>query len=285
MKLVISFFLLFIINSNIFAQSLEDSTKIDLHVNLMPGETYFYSTTNKQNIIQEILGEKIEINQEFVTEYKYLIESSEDNSIKIKATFERIELFIDSPEDQIEYSSSQNSSDSRFSMLNNLIGKSFHIFMNATGKVYKITDFEALTKDLKLGKTVQHLLTDSSVQSSLNMDIYSNDAVVMGESWNKTNVIDVANLKLKSDLIYTLEGTSEDLVWLNVNGKVSGNGTSNDFDMDLNGTQTGTIETDLKSGMISSGDTKLEIEAVIKSLDLEIPLKVISETKITSRKL
>src|SRR5690606_15997963 len=141
MKLIFSFFLLFIINSNLFAQSLEDSTKIDLHVNLIPGETYSYSTSSKQSIIQEILGEKIEINQEFVTDYKYLVESNDGNSIKIKATYERIDLFIDSPEDQIEYSSLQNDSDSRFSMLNSLIGKSFHIFMNANGKVYEVTGF------------------------------------------------------------------------------------------------------------------------------------------------
>src|SRR5690606_8161916 len=123
-------------HSNLFAQNLEDSNKIDLHVNLVAGDTYFYTTSTKQNIIQEVMGETIEINQEFTTDFKYFVESNNNNSIKIKATYERIDLLIDSPEDQIDYSSSREDSDSRFSMLNNLIGKSFYIFMNTTGKVF-----------------------------------------------------------------------------------------------------------------------------------------------------
>src|SRR5690606_1188222 len=192
-------------NSNSFAQIAGDSTKIDLHVNLTPGEIYSYSTSSKQSITQEILGEKVEVNQEFVTDYKYLIESNDSNSIKLKATYERIELFIDSPQDQIEYSSSQDNSDSRFSMLNSLIGNSFYIFMNSNGKVYEVTGINELTKDLDLGKFAQQLLTDSALLISLNMDIYPDDAIIMGESWNKTNTVEIANLKLKSDLTYTLE--------------------------------------------------------------------------------
>jgi len=285
MKIVASLFFLFIVHSNLFAQNLEDSNKIDLHVNLVAGDTYFYSTSTKQNIIQEVMGETIEINQEFTTDFKYFVESNNNNSIKIKATYERIDLLIDSPEDQIDYSSSREDSDSRFSMLNNLIGKSFYIFMNTTGKVFDITGFNELTKNMNLGKFAQQLLTDSSLLRSLNMDIYPDEAIIMGESWNKTAAFDISNLKLKNELIYTLEGTSEDLVWLNLNGKISGNGTADNFDMDLIGNQSGTIETDLKSGMISSSDIKTEIEATIKSLDLEIPVKVLSETKVSGRKL
>lgn len=285
MKIVASLFFLFIVHSNLFAQNLEDSNKIDLHVNLVAGDTYFYSTSTKQNIIQEVMGETIEINQEFTTDFKYFVESNNNNSIKIKATYERIDLLIDSPEDQIDYSSSREDSDSRFSMLNNLIGKSFYIFMNTTGKVFDITGFNELTKNMNLGKFAQQLLTDSSLLRSLNMDIYPDEAIIMGESWNKTAAIDISNLKLKNDLIYTLEGTSEDLVWLNLNGKISGNGAADNFDMDLSGNQSGTIETDLKSGMIFSSDIKMEIEATIKSLDLEIPVKVLSETKVSGRKL
>src|SRR5690606_21974476 len=218
-------------------------------------------------------------------DFKYCVESNNNNSIKIKATDERIDLLIDSPEDQIDYSSSREDSDSRFSMLNNLIGKSFYIFMNTTGKVFDITGFNELTKNMNLGKFAQQLLTDSSLLRSLNMDIYPDEAIIMGESWNKTAAFDISNLKLKNELIYTLEGTSEELVWLNLNGKISGNGTADNFDMDLIGNQSGTIETDLKSGMISSSDIKTEIEATIKSLDLEIPVKVLSETKVSGRKL
>jgi len=285
MKLFTPILFLLVLNSNLFAQVATDSNKVDLHVNVLPGETYRYSTSTRQNMVQEIMGGTMEINQEFAAEYNYLIESVGEKSIKIKATVEKMQLHIDAPDEQIEFDSEQEGSDARFSKLNDLIGKSFYIFMNTDGKVFKVSGFEELSKDLKLGTFVTQLLTDSSLLNSLNMDIYPGQPVEMGESWNKTNSIDVANLKLQSNLTYTLEGVSEDLVWLDVNGDVSGSSNNENVEMNLKGTQTGTIETILNSGMISSGDLKMEIEATIKSLDIEIPMKLTSETKISGTKL
>lgn len=285
MKPLVYLFFIFIANNSLSAQVSEDSTKVDLHVNILPGEKYLYSTSTKQNITQEIMGEQIEINQEFTTDYHYLVESIEGDLIKIKATYKRILLAIDSPQDQLQFSSDEAEADSRLSTLNSLIGKSFYIFMNTDGKVQKITGFDELSKNLKLGDSLKLLLSESSIIHAVNMDIYSRNPVAMGESWNKENLINLKNLELKNNLTYTLEGSSEDLAWLNVSGTISPNSENDSFDIKLTGTQTGTYEADLKSGMLSSGNVKMEVEATIKSLDLEIPLKITSETNISSRKL
>ena len=285
MKLFAPIIILLLAQSSLFAQVDVDSNKVDLRLNIAPGESYAYTTSTKQQLKQEIMGRTLEMNHEFSADYKYSVENHDNESIKIKTTYERIQLAVDSPEEQIIYDSQLENSDVRLSALNDLIDKPFYIFMDKNGKVVKVSGYEQLTKNIKAGKLISQFLTDSTLINSLNMDIYAGKPVSMGESWNKVTELNVSNMKLQNNVVYTLEGTSEDLVWLNVSGTVSGDSANGNIEVDLEGTQTGTIETDLTTGMISSGDITMEMNATLKSLDFEIPMKMTSETRISGRKL
>src|SRR5690554_5924660 len=251
MKFVIAIALLFsFISHNLLAQDTE-SPKIDLHLNLLPGDSYLYSVSVDQKMAQEIIGEQLEMNQKLDTDYKYTIESNDGESIKIKASCERLQLTVDHPGDQIEYNSEIKGSDSRFSELDNLIGKPFYLFLDTRGNIYKIEGFKELGDGLSSNEFLKKLFTDSALINSLNMDIYPPHPVSIGSSWNKLANIDLINIQLQNNLSYTLEGTSEDIAWVNVNGDITGLADTSDLKLNLKGTQSGTIETDLKSGLIS----------------------------------
>lgn len=285
MKFVIVVALLLSFSSNnLLAQDI-DSPKLDLHLNLTPGDSYLYSVSINQKMVQEIIGEQLEMNQKLNTDYKYTVESNDGESIKIKASCEKMQLTVDYPGDQIEYNSELKGSDSRFSDLDNLIGKPFYIFMDTKGNIYKTEGFKELGDGLQSNEFVKQLFTDSALINSLNMNIYPTEPISVGTSWNKVAYIDLMNVKLQNNLSYTLEGTSEDLAWINVNGDITGLANNSDLKLNLKGTQTGTIETDLESGLISNGNIQMEIEANIQSLDLVSPMKLSSETNISSRKL
>jgi len=285
MKFIIAVALLLSFSSNNLSAQDIDSSELDLHLNLAAGDSYLYSVSVDQKMVQEIIGEQLEMNQKLNTDYKYTVESNDGESIKIKASCERMQLTVDYPGDQIEYDSELKGSDSRFSGLDNLIGKPFYLFLDNKGNIYKTEGFKELGAGLKANEVVKQIFTDSALINSLNMDIYPDSPVSIGTSWNKIAHIDLMNVKLQNNLSYTLEGTSEDIAWVNVNGDITGMADNSDFKMDLKGSQTGTIETDLKSGLISSGNIQTEIEANIQSLDLVSPMKLSSETTITSRKL
>lgn len=285
MKFIIAVALLLSFSSNNLSAQDIDSPTLDLHLNLLPGDSYLYSVSVDQKMVQEIIGEQLEMNQKLSTDYKYTVESNDGESIKIKASFERMQLTVDYPGDQIEYDSELKGSDSRFSGLDNLIGKPFYLFLDTRGNIYKTEGFKELGDGIKSNEFVKQIFTDSALINSLNMDIYPAAPVSIGASWNKVAHIDLMNVKLQNNLNYTLEGTSEDLAWINVDGDISGLANSSDLKLDLKGTQSGTIETDLKSGLISDGNIQMEIEASLQSLDLISPMKLTSETKISSRKL
>src|SRR3546814_5994266 len=114
------------------------------------------------------------------------------------------------------------------------------------------------------------------------MNIYPTEPISIGTSWNKVAYIDLMNVKLQNNLSYTLEGTSEDLAWINVNGDITGLANNSDLKLNLKGTQTGTIETDLESGLISNGSIQMEIEASIESIDMVSPMKDRKSTRLNS---
>ena len=227
----------------------------------------------------------MEMNQKVITDYKYTIESNDGESIKIKASCEKMLLTIDYPGNQIEYDSEMKGSDSRFSALDNMIGKPFYLFLDSKGNIYKTEGFKELTDELMSDVFVKDLFTDSTLINSLHMDIYPENPISVGTSWNKITHLNLMNAKLQNNLNYTLEGTSEDIAWINVMGDITGLLDNSYLKMDLKGTQSGTLETDLKSGLISDGNIQMDIEASIQSLDLVSPMKLSSETRISSRKL
>lgn len=297
MRLFIAFSLLFLgFNGNTFAQVDQDSipvtenlsqpaNKIDLHLNLSVGDRYLYTTDYTQNIVQEIMGSSIEIRQQMKTDFKYEVESTTREEIKIKATYERLQVNLEAPQGGFNFDSDSQQEEEKLEKLRSIIGKPFYIYMNSEGKVTNIDDYEQLLEGLELDNSINEILTDSMLVNSVDMHIYASEPVAMGESWNKVRSFGLGNLQLQSDLIYTLEGVSEDLAWLNVSGDISAVGTGEAYDMEFSGKQEGTLETDINSGMISSGDINMNIDATIKSQGFEVPMKINANVKMSGTKL
>lgn len=297
MRLFIIFSLLFLgFKGDILAQVDPDSVavsedlpqsanKIDLHLNLSAGDTYSYTTDYNQHIVQEIMGSSIEIRQQMTTDYRYQVESNDGDEIKIKATYERLQIQFEAPQGNFVFDSDNPQTDDKFTKLSNMIDKPFYIYMNSKGKVTKVENYNQIIEGMELDANVKGLLTDSALMNSVEMNIYAPHPVSMGDSWNKIRSYALGNLQLKSNLTYTLEGMSEDFAWLNVSGQISAIGTDEAYEMEFSGTQSGTLETDINTGMISSGDINMEIDAVIKSQGFEVPMKMRTNIRMSGTKL
>lgn len=297
MRLFIIFSLLFLgFHGNTFAQTEQDSVavtetlsqsdaKIDLHLNFSVGDQYRYTTDYSQNIVQEIMGSSIEIRQQMTTDYHYEVESNAGEEIKIKVSYERLQVNLEAPQGSFNFDSENPQQDDKLAKLSNVIDKPFYIYMNSEGKVTRVEDYDQLLEGLELDNAIKDILSDSMLMNSVDMNIYAPQPVGMGESWNKSRSYGLGNLQLNSNLTYTLEGVSEDLAWLNVSGDISAIGSQEAYDMEFTGKQTGTLETDINTGMISSGDVQMDIDAVIKSQGFEIPMKMNANIRMSGTKL
>jgi|GEM_PF-1302384 len=287
MKILSSFFLFIAFSLTSFAQVTEDAgsePKVDLHLNLQAGDQYLYSVGMNQQIVQEVMGQSISIDQRMTTDYAYNVLSNDGKLIKIEVAYKRIQMNFDMPQNQIAYDSDLPGT-GNLSALDGLIDKPFTVFMTPEGNVSKVEGYSEMISGLTLSDEIKGMLSDSSLVQSLDMNIYAGRPVAMGESWNISKTMDISPVLMTSDLTYTLEGSSEDLAWINVNGGISAVSKEADYDLELSGKQEGTMETDIRTGMVSSGQIGMDIDAKLIAQGFEIPMTMKMEVTISGRKL
>ena len=287
MKILSSFFLFIAFSLTSFAQVTEDAgseQKVDLHLNLQAGDQYLYSVGMNQQIVQEVMGQSISIDQRMTTDYAYNVLSNDGKLIKIEVAYKRIQMNFDMPQNQIAYDSDLPGTGNS-SALDGLIDKPFTVFMTPEGNVSKVEGYSEMISGLTLSDEIKGMLSDSSLVQSLDMNIYAGRPVAMGESWNISKTMDISPVLMTSDLTYTLEGSSEDLAWINVNGEISAVSKEADYDLELSGKQEGTMETDIRTGMVSSGQIGMDIDAKLIAQGFEIPMTMKMEVTISGRKL
>lgn len=287
MKILSSFILFMAFALPSFAQVTEDAgsdPKVDLQLNLQAGDQYLYSVGMNQQIVQEVMGQSMTIDQRMNTDYAYKVLSNDGKLIKIEVAYKRIQMHFDMPQNQIEYDSDLPAA-GNLSALDALIDKPFTIFMTPEGNVNKVEGYSEMISGLEMADEIKDMLSDSSLVQSLDMNIYAGRPVAMGESWNISKTMDISPVLMTSDLTYTLEGSSEDLAWINVNGEISAVSKEADYDLELSGKQEGTMETDIRTGMVSSGQIEMDIEAKLIAQGFEIPMTMKMEVTISGRKL
>lgn len=286
MKILSSFLLFMALSLPSIAQVTEgegnDST-VNLQLNLQAGDQYLYSVGMKQQIAQEVMGQSITIDQQITTDYAYKVLNNDGKLMKIEVTYQRIQVNMDMPQKQIAYDS-DSPGEGELAAVDALIGKPFLIYMTPQGDVTRVEGYDELIGGLASAE-MEGMFSDSSLMQSLDMNIFAGKPVAMGESWNIAKTMQMSTLTLQSDLTYTLEGSSEDLAWINVNGTISAVSSQNEYDMELSGTQEGTLETDIRTGMVSSGQLQLDIDAKIVAQGFEIPMNLQMEVTMSGKKL
>lgn len=285
------FLLLFISLNTLIAQDSipENSVKgISLKIDLKPNSAYRFLAKNSRNISQEMMGSTMEINQETTISYRFEVESNTSEGIKIKAFFEEIELDLDLPQGRTNIDS-KNGNSSEFSRL---LNKPFYITLTAQGKVIETEGLEEVFRSYEDNSDVlvQELFTEKNliafIESSFN--IFPMDSINMGDSWNAVHNQSLNNqFDLTFDKTFTLDGLSEDMVWLSVENKVKSSASETlAFEVDSgDAKQEGIIEIDRNSGLILFSDIKQEIRGVLKSNGLEVPLRISLETSLKGEKL
>lgn len=270
--------------------------KIFLKINLEPNSSYRFVSNTNQNIVQELMGNTLEINQNIIVTSIFEIEDNTDGEMRIKAFYERIALDATTPQGKIKMDSDgKNDEELAHSpelKLSSMMNKPFYISLTSEGKVNRI---EGLDEFIELGSNnsnpfVKELLNEENIVSSFEnfFNIFSSDSVSMGETWNKSRSQSMSNqFELTFEESLTLEGLSEDIAWINTQSQINGAAFENSLfdELTIEGTQEGTIEVERYSGLVLFSEITQEIQGLIKIQGTEVPLKISSTNTYTGERL
>jgi len=279
----------------------QQKQEIQLKFNLMPGEKYLFSSVIKQDITQEMMGQKVVTKQALTSDYIYDIQTVKDGITTINVTFSTIKMDTDVAGGMQQLHFDSNNPDAgtgELKVLSNLVGKSFLMDINEEGKVERIEGLAEIIgpTDDQQAEILKQNFGDSSMIQSMNQitNIYPNKMVAKGDNWTKSSSGSIAGMlhsTATSDL--TLSDVSGDSAFLAIEGQMAftklegegGNPLLQGAKFDLNGTQKGTLEVDVKSGLPVHTVVTQDISGTLEIQGMEIPMSIVSEMTIIGKKM
>lgn len=268
--------------------------RVSLKLNLSPQSSYRFISNSTQRAEQEILGTAMETNIETTVHYRFEVEHNTGEEIKIKASYERLAIQMQMPQDTLHVDTDnemQQNNSASFDKLASLVNQPFYIFLDDQGKISKL-------EGLSEGVTDEVDDAASLIQGSLNgrhflseiekaFYIFPEDSVSMGETWRFSQEQRLNHqINLQLEKAFTMEGLSEDLAWINIDHHITSTATSSSLgDINLVGTQKGTIELDRESGLIFFSESNQELEGLIQTHGIDVPLKISSTNTLHGEKL
>jgi hypothetical protein len=117
-----------------------------------------------------------------------------------------------------------------------------------------------------------------------SMKIYPATAVKKGDNWKMENTVSISGMNVITKTTYTLKEITKNEAIVSVESTVDMQPTAG-MDGKLQGTHTGAITIDIKSGMIVSSDSKMNMKGAIKAQGIDIQMDMDTQTTITTKEI
>lgn len=231
---------------------------VTLKFNVAPGSKFTYDSESTQHI--DAPGQKVD--QSITMVSNYAVQAGAGTSKNLTVSYGRVAMKMETMGQKLAYDSRDPStSSSPLSTMGRLVGKSFEITLTDQGKVTSIKGVDALLDSMvdpanpnaaAMRAQLSNSMNDSTLRSSTEREfsIYPSHPVKPGDTWSTTTSLAMGILSMRVASTYKLNSVRNGLAYLGVTSKMTGQGA-----MDMDGTQTGTLEVETATGMLT--DSKI----------------------------
>lgn len=276
---------------------------VTLKFNLEKGKNYVYGMKSHFDMDAEMMGQKIKSGGDIDFGFKMNVEEVDAAGNRtVACTYDAIKFKINAMGMDMGYDSKNVGDTTKENMMNgmfrklfgSMVGKSFKMTWTPKGEITKIEGLKEMVTAMgqsmdmpeemrgQMEKQMEQSFSEDQIKQSFSQgfSIYPENPVKVGDSWNKTMSRNVNNMKMDIDVKYTVKDIKADAVILNMEGKIKGNGEtgSSAMKMDISGSQKGTMEIELTSGMPKTGnidmDMKIAAGQMPKPMDMKMTIVI-----------
>ncbi|MFC3561028.1 DUF6263 family protein [Pedobacter jamesrossensis] len=293
MKLLISF-ICFSVSLSAFAQKTY-LLKQDYPV----GKKYDYSINSDQIITQKLGGKDLSYIQNVATNYSFDVTEAKGMDKRIMVTYKRItiksvgmgnELILDSEKEEADkqnpFAGLKNSNFNMVLSPNGTIKSVSGIETMVDNMAAKISTDTAQLKQIKLSLSKQFNTEVIRQTLESSMRIYPDKAVKVGESWVINSKIKIT-MPIESITTYTLKEIKDGVATLSIKASLISKGDfdsmGNKMQTDLKGMNIGDAQVDIKTGLILSCHTRVELYGKMKAVDQDIDFDMEGINKISGK--
>lgn len=256
--------------------------KTILRLNLEKGKEYKQLTDSKATIIQDINGQKMNMEMTLKGSMSYLVKEVNEKDYEMEVKYESLSMSMQLPQGTMEFSSEKKDEQDIFSMiLAEMKNNPFHIKMTRSGKITEVKNIELLFESAfskfsqipenqmaQIKSQLMKAYGEEAFKGNIEMvtAIYPDNSVAIGESW-------VIKTKLESGMsadmttnykyaennsdYYLIVGESK-IVTADKDAFIESNGMPMKYD--LKGDMSSEIKVDKISGWIIEAKIKQDIQ-------------------------
>lgn len=274
--------------------------QVKLAFNPAKGVKYEYSMEILSTISQDIMGQSMNVESNMTMIYEMKVTDKTASGVKVDMKYVAASMEVVNPMMNMNYDSrkpeaaSGEGADMLAKIFGSLIDKSFQMEVKPDGTVTSVTGMDAIIDAMveNMGATAEQAAAmkeqmaeqfgEEGIRKSFEQGfkIYPEGAVKVGDSWEKTlstSLMGGVDMEIKAN--YTLKSADGKAALVDLKSTVSG------FNGSLSGTQNGTLEFDVKTGLPMKSNSVQEIKGTISMQGMEIPMELNVKTNLTVKKI
>ncbi|MBS1918287.1 MAG: hypothetical protein JST87_18620 [Bacteroidetes bacterium] len=276
-----------------------------LNIKPASGSDYYYDISNNSTVEIEVNEKKIETQNKTNVGINYKINTDSLGHFIVSLQYKKIHVYSKNAngESDIDAADSSTASDPTSKMLGLLTSSVITAIVNNSGEVIKIDGYrdvmnktlsETVTLDLQtkeaMQKQWQQLVEQKLVKKNVDQlfRIFPDSAVHIGDKW-KIISKETGDIGYLSKNFFTLESISDGIAKIESDGEITSDSVKTNYMnyevmSNLNGTQKGEYEVDIKTGMLVNCSVEVGIKGVLEMMGKEIPINVSSDVKMKGKK-
>ena len=281
------------------------SAQIALSFNPKKGSKYEYQTKTIQMVKQSFMGQEMPMETGMSMSYIMDVKEKNHEGSMVQYTYRNISYTVSSPMMKMGYDS-ENPVENPTEldqilekMFGSLIGKPFEVRIAPDGSVISLTGMDAIAESMvqsassenqmgaQIAASMKQQFNDAAMKDMFeqSLKIYPAGTVKPGDSWNTEQALSISGMmNMTTKIKYTLTEVKKNAAAVAMESTINMKPGMN-MEGDLTGTQTGTMQVDIKTGMPVSTEITQNIKGSIKAQGIDILMDMTSKIKTSIKEI
>lgn len=259
----------------------QNNGPIDLQFNFIKDSSYQYILDSKMTLEPVVNGKTLIITQQMKLLSNYIVTTSSDNK-NVAVTYNRITMSSSNGVTTNEYDSEDTANQNpMFASVGAMMKRTFNISVSKSG----ITGVQNLFDEEQLTDSAAVNYGDSSLRKAMLqfLTMYPAEAIKPGDKWKKEFHTSNGFIHMKLENTYTLKSIDGNIAHVELQGQITPEDTTQA--MIFSGVQSGGLDVDIKTGLITIGQITQHLNGKINSGGKTSEVSATSEINLIGNKL
>lgn len=260
----------------------QNNGPISLQFNFTKDSSYQYILDSKMTLEPVVNGKTLTITQQMKLLSNYIVTTSSGDNKNVAVTYNRITMSSSNGITTNEYDSEDTvGQNPMFASVGAMMKRTFNISVSKSG----ITGVQNLFDEEQLNDSSASNYGDSSLRKAMLqfLTMYPAEAIKPGDTWKKEFHTSNGFIHMKLENTYTLKSIDGNIAHLELQGKITPEDTTQA--MIFSGIQSGGLDVDIKTGLITIGLITQHLSGKISSGGKTSEVSATSEINLIGNKL